>query len=187
MDVRNALAYAAYLILLFVLLIGMSFILAAIPRIVRRIKQGTRVEDATDTWDFIVRHRRYTLLFMLIVVPLVLFFVAIVIWQQFFVLSILIFLVGILRFCTALYALTWSLRVEGDNMRLRTLFRRRAFSIYEIRRAEVRKSRLGGASRMVLYGQMGKLVSVKGGLLGYAALVERLRQRKVSGAEELLL
>ena len=81
-------------------------------------------------------------------------------------------------------ALVWRLTVDGNEMRLRTLVRRREFSIHDVRRVDVQKGPASGhVTRVTLYDDMGKLVTVKAGMLGFDLLLERLRQRNLLGVD----
>ena len=85
----------------------------------------------------------------------------------------------------------WRLTVEGSEMRLRTLFRRKVFSIYDVRRVEANSVRMYGMSlgrtgRIALYSESKKLCTVSAGTAGYRFLLERLKERNIAGVDVLI-
>jgi hypothetical protein len=75
------------------------------------------------------------------------------------------------------YNAFWRLEVNGNEITLKTLFRRKSFTFHEIRRADgrVRASRSG--SNIALYSDANvRLFSIRKTLIGTNLFVKRLRQ-----------
>jgi len=95
------------------------------------------------------------------------------------------------RIMQGVYYALWKLEVTGSTMYLRTLFRRREFSFYDVRSVRVQTHKYyglldtGNVKRLVVRFETGQRLRIDAHIVGYRLFVERLKQRNVPGIEKL--